>query len=83
MQPTLQPLPRNSSSSSVSFPVPISPLLVYKIILTIRTNILFLYNSAIFHLPLFAYNHSNNLHKKYFPYLKNFANSGCVKGPGS
>ena len=83
LQPTLQSLPRNSSFSSVNFHFPISPLLVYKIILTIPTNTLFLYNSAIFHLPLFVYNHLNNLHQKYFPYLKDFANSGCVKGPGS
>ena len=42
-----------------------------------------LYISAIFHLPIFVYNHPNNLHQKYFPYLNHFANSGCVKGPGS
>ena len=34
-------------------------------------------------LSLFAYNYPKNLHQKYFPYLKHFANSGCVKGPGS
>ena len=80
---TLQSLPRNSSSSSVNFHFSNSPLLVQKIILTIPTNTPFLYNSAIFHLPLFAYNHPNNLHQKYFPYLKHFGNSGCVKWPGS
>ena len=66
IQPTLQFLPRNSSSS-VNFHFPISPLLVHKIILIIPTNTPFLYNSAIFHLPLFAYNHPNNLHQNIFP----------------
>ena len=70
IEPTLQALPRNSSSSSVNFHFPISPLLVQKIILTIPTNTPFIYNSAIFHLPLFAYNHRNNLHQKYFPCVK-------------
>ena len=65
MRPTLQSLPRNSSSSSVNFHFFISPLLVYKIILTTPTNTLFLYNSAMFHLPPFAYNHPNNLHQKF------------------
>ena len=83
IQPTLQSLPRNSSSSSVNFHFPISPLLVHKIILTIPTNTPFLYNSAIFHLHFFAQKHPNNLHQKYFPNLKHFANSGCVKGPES
>ena len=63
----LQSLPTNSSSSSVNFHFPISPLLVHKIILTIPFNTRFLYNSAIFHHPLFAYNHPKNLHQKYFP----------------
>ena len=67
IQPTRQCLPRNSSSSSVNFHFPISPLLVQIIILTIPTNTPFLYNSAIFHFPLFAYKHTNNLHQKYFP----------------
>ena len=83
MQPTLQSLPINSSSSSINFHFFILPLLVYKIILTIPTNTLFLHNSAIFHLPPFAYNHPNNLHQKYFPCRKNFANPCCVNGPGS
>ena len=67
IQPTRQCLPRNSSSSSVNFHFPILPLLVQIIILTIPTNTPFLYNSAIFHFPLFAYKHTNNLHQKYFP----------------
>ena len=78
IQPTLQSLQRNSSSS-VNFHFPISPLLVHKIILTIPTNTPFLYNSVIFHHPFFAYNYPNNLHQKYFTYLKQFSNSGCVK----
>ena len=61
------------------FSPPIPPLLVQKIILTIPTNITFLYTSAIFCLPLFAYNHPNNLHQKHFPYLNHL---DCVKGPG-
>ena len=83
IQLTLQSLPRNSSSSSVNFHSPISPLLARKIILTIPTNTSFLYNSGIFHLPLFAYNNPNNLHQTYLTYLKQFSNSGCVKVPGS
>ena len=78
IQPTLQSLQRNSSSS-VNFHFPISPLLVHKIILTIPTNTPFLYNSVIFHHPFFAYNYPNNPHQKYFTYLKQFSNSGCVK----
>ena len=46
--------------------------------LTIHTNTLFLYNPATFHLSAFAYNHPNNLHQKYFPYLKHFSNPGYV-----
>ena len=53
------------------------------ICLIIPAKTLFLYKSAIFHLPLSAYNHPNNLHQKYSPYLKHFANSDCIKGPGS
>ena len=33
--------------------------------------------------PILAYNHPNNLHQKYFPYLKHFVSSGCVKVAGS
>ena len=68
---------KNRSSSSVSFHVPILPLLVQKIIFKTPTNFPFLYFSANFHLPLFAYSHINNLHQKYFPYLNHFANLGC------
>ena len=49
IQLTLQSLPRNSSSFSVSFHFPISPLLVHKITFKIPTNTPFLYNSAVFH----------------------------------
>ena len=42
-----------------------------------------LYTSAIFHLPIFAYNHPNILQQKYFTYLSHFINSGYVKGPES
>ena len=54
IQQTLQSLPRNSSSSSVNFHFPISPLLVRKIILTISTNTPFLYNSNEYN-SLFTY----------------------------
>ena len=47
------------------------------------TNTPCLYISSIFHPPIFMYDHPNNLHQKYFPYLNHFSNSGCVKGPGS
>ena len=67
MQPTLQSLPRNSSSSSFNFHFPFSPLLAHKIILTIPTNTPFLNNSAVFHLRLFACNHPNKLNKYIFP----------------
>ena len=72
IQPTLQSLPRNNSSSSVNFHFPISPLLVHKIIFIIISDTPLLYNSAIFHVPLFACKHPNNLQQKYFPYLKTF-----------
>ena len=71
------------SSTSVDFYLPIPPLLVHKIILTISNNTLFLCTFEIFHFPIFAYNHPNSLHQKYFPYLSHLANSGCVTGPGS
>ena len=70
-------------STSVNVDLPISALPVHKIILTIPTNTSFLYTSAIFHFPIFAYNHPNSLHRKHFPYLSHLANSGCIKGPGS
>ena len=61
MQPTLQSPPKIRSSTSFNSHLPIPPLL------TIPTNNSFLYTSAISHLPLFSYNHLNNLHQKYFP----------------
>ena len=64
--------------TSVNFHLPFPPLLVHKIILTIPTNTPFLYTSAIFNLPIFSYNHSNNLNEKYFPFISYLANSGCV-----
>ena len=60
---------KKCSFFSVNFHLPIPPILVRKIILTIPTKTLFLYTSAIFHLPTFGYNHPNNQHQKYFPYL--------------
>ena len=58
-------------------------LFVHKILLAIPTNIPLLYTSAIFHLPLFAFNYPNSLHQHYFPYLNHFANLVYVKEPGS
>ena len=83
IKPTLQSPPNKRSSISVNFNIPIPPLLFHKIILTAPTNTPFLYASAIFYLLLFAYYDPNNLHRKYFPYLNHFANSGCIKGLGS
>ena len=54
-----------------------------KVILTTPPNTPFLYTLAIFHLPVFAYNHPRNLHQRYFSYFGYLANSSCVKGPGS
>ena len=83
IQPTLQSPPNICSSISVGFYLPISPLLIHKIILTISTYTPFLYTSAIFQVSIFTYNHANNPHQKHFPYLSHLANSGCVKGQGS
>ena len=71
------------SSTSVDFYLPTPSLIVHKIILTISNDTPFLYTFKIFHFPIFAYNHPNNLHQKYFPCLSHLANSGCVTGPGS
>ena len=83
IQPPLQSPPNICSSISVDFYLPISPLLIHKIILTISTYTPFLYASAIFQVSIFTYNHANNPHQKHFPYLSHLANSGCVKGQGS
>ena len=83
IQPPLYSPPRILSSTSVNFYLPIPSALVHKTILTIPSNTSFFYTSAIFHLPIFAYNHPNSLDQKYFPYLSHLANSGYVKGSGS
>ena len=70
---------RVGSSTLVNFHLPISPLLVHKI----PTKSPFLCTSVILHLLIFAYNHTNNLHQKYFPYLSHLAISDCANGPGS
>ena len=41
---------------------------------------MFLYTSAIFHLPIFVHNHLSNPHQKYFPYLSHLANTGYIIG---
>ena len=73
----------NPSSSSVNVQDSILLLLVQKIIFTTPNNTLFFYYSAIFQLPIFAYNHHNNLHQKCFLYLSHLANWGCAMEPGS
>ena len=72
IQPPLQSLPRISSSSSVNFHFPISPLLAYKIILTIPTNTLFLYNSANFSPPSFCVQPSKQSTPKIFSLPQKF-----------
>ena len=57
---------KNLFPTSTYFYLPIPSLLVNKIILTIPTNTSFLYISAIFHLPIFAYSNPCNLHQKHF-----------------
>ena len=66
-QPPVHFPPKIRSSTSVNCYLPIPPLLVHKLILTIPTNSSFLYTSPIFDFPVFAYYHPNNLHEKYFP----------------
>ena len=83
IQPPLQSPPKNCSSTLVTFHLPVPPLLVYKIIFTIPTNTPFLYTSAILHHLIFAYNHPNNLHQKYLPYLNHFANSTASRDQGA
>ena len=79
-----RPSPPNMRfSTSVNFILPILPLLLNKIVLTIPNSTPFLYTSAMFHFLIFAYNCSSNLHPKYLPYLSHLANAGCVKGPRS
>ena len=82
-QPSLHSPPKIRSSTSVSFHLPIPPLLVHKFILTTPTKTSFLYTSPIFDFPVFGYYHPNNLNQKCFPHFSYLANSGCVKGPGS
>ena len=79
--PSLQSSPKIRSPTSAILDLPISSLLVHKIILTTPTNTPFLYTSAVFLPPIFAYGHPYNLHQKYFPYLSHLANSGMLKGP--
>ena len=50
-----------------------SPFLLFnKIILKIPTNTPFLHTSSIFHLPIFVYNHLNNLHTNFFSLPQQF-----------
>ena len=83
-QPCLYMPPHLQSPSIILSPtssiihLPISPLLVHKIILRIPTNTPFLDNSLFFYFSSFAYSQPYNLHQKYFPNLSHLVNSGCV-----
>ena len=79
-EPPLPSPPKINSSTSVTFHLPIPPLLIHKFIHALPTNTSFLYNSPIFDFPIFAYYHPNNLHQKCFPHLTYLANLGWVKG---
>ena len=68
MQPPLQSPPKICSFILVNLHLPIPPLLVHKIILTIPTNSPFK-PRQFFTFSFFTYNHSNNLHQKHFPHL--------------
>ena len=59
IQPPLQSLTKILSSTSVNFHLPFSPSFFNKIIVTIQTNTPFLYTTAFYHFPIFAYNHLN------------------------
>ena len=66
MQSLLRSPPQIQCSTSVNFHLPIPPLFVHKIILTIPTNTHFLSTSSIFHLPIFAYNIPTIYTKTFF-----------------
>ena len=83
LQPLLQSPAKIRSPILVNFHLHIPTLLVNKIIFTIPTNTPFLYTSAIFYLPIFAYSNPYNLYQKCFSYLSHVANSGFVKRPMS
>ena len=83
IQLSLQSPPKIRSSTSLNFHLPITSLILNKIILTSPTNTFFLYTAAIFHFSIFTYNHFGDLHLKFFLYLSHLANSGCVKEPKS
>ena len=53
------------------------------LVFTIPTNTLFLYTSANFHLSFFAYNHSSNLHKKYFLYYSIYQIQSASRDQGA
>ena len=71
IQPSLQPPTKIHYPISAIFYIAIRILLAHKTIFAISTNTLFLYTTAIFHLPIFTYNHPYNLHQKNFPFLTN------------
>ena len=62
---------------------PYSPLLVHKTILTIPISTLFLCNTAVFQVYIFAYSHPYNLLQKHFSHLSHLAHKSCVKRPVS
>ena len=80
-QPPVHFPPKIRSSTSVNCYLPIPPLLVHKLILTIPTNSSFLYTSPIF--DCFCVLPSQQSTRKIFSHLSFLANLGCVKGPAS
>ena len=75
IQPPLQPPPKIRSPISAIFHLPIPPLVVHKIILTISTNILFFYTLEILHLPIFAYSCLYSTYQNYLSCLGQLAPS--------
>ena len=66
-KPPLHSPTKICSSTSANFHLPIPPILLHNFILTIPTNIFFLYTSPMFDFPAFAYYHPNNIYQKFFP----------------
>ena len=66
IQLPLQSLTKIITLTSTNFYLPILSSLVHKIIPTIPTNTPFLFNSANFHFPIFAYSYLFNVNQKYF-----------------
>ena len=86
IQLPFQSTPKICSSTSVNFYVHISLLFVHKIILKIPTNTLLPYTSAIFHLPIFCAQPSQQSTPKIFSLPQLFSQFRLhkrIKGLGS